>query len=60
MTEQIIHFKLYLNGTMVASKSISGSISSADTSLLTIGRDPTTVGPIGSKYFKGKIDEVRF
>jgi hypothetical protein len=45
---------------MVASKSISGSISSADTSLLTIGRDPTTVGPIGSKYFKGKIDEVRF
>jgi hypothetical protein len=57
MTEQI-HCLLYLNGTMVASKSISGSIS-ADTSLLTIGRDPTTVGPIGSKYFKGKIDEVR-
>jgi hypothetical protein len=50
--------KLYLNGTMVASKSISGSIS-ADTSLLTIGRDPATVGPIGSKYFKGKIDELR-
>jgi hypothetical protein len=51
--------KLYLNGTMVASKSISGSISSADTSLLTIGRDPATIGPIGSNYFKGKIDEVR-
>jgi hypothetical protein len=50
--------KLYLNGTMVASKSISGAIS-ADTSLLTIGRNPATVGPIGSKYFKGKIDEVR-
>jgi hypothetical protein len=50
--------KLYLNGTMVASKSISGAIS-ADTSLLTIGRNPATVGPIGSEYFKGKIDEVR-
>lgn len=50
--------KLYLNGTMVASQSISGAIAS-DTSLLTIGRDPSTVGPAGSKYFKGKIDEVR-
>lgn len=50
--------KLYLNGTLVATKSISGAIS-ADTSLLTIGRDPSTVGPTGSKYFKGKIDEVR-
>lgn len=50
--------KLYLNGTLVATKSISGAIS-ADTSLLTIGRDPSTVGPTGSKYFKGKIDEIR-
>jgi hypothetical protein len=50
--------KLYLNGKMVASKSISGAIS-ADTSLLTIGRNPATIGPVGSKYFKGKIDEVR-
>ncbi|MBC5837256.1 LamG-like jellyroll fold domain-containing protein [Flavobacterium muglaense] len=50
--------KLYLNGTMVASKSVASAITS-DTSLLTIGRDPATVGPTGTNYFKGKIDELR-
>lgn len=46
--------KLYLNGAMVASTALSGNIV-ADTTLLTIGKDATT----SSKYFKGKIDEVR-
>jgi hypothetical protein len=50
--------KLFLNGNMVASTDAPGAIAS-DTSLLTIGRDPSTMGPTGSKYFKGKIDEVR-
>jgi hypothetical protein len=49
---------LILKWNMVASKSISGSIFGRYITT-TIGRDPTTVGPIGSKYFKGKIDEVR-
>ena len=46
--------KLYLNGQMVNSTAISGSLT-ADTSLLTIGKDPLT----NTKYFKGKVDEVR-
>ena len=46
--------KLFLNGTLVASSAISGAITT-DTSLLTIGRNPTA----GDSYFKGKIDEVR-
>jgi hypothetical protein len=46
--------KLYLNGNLVASTSSSGSIA-ADTSLLTLGKNPVS----GTKYFKGKIDEVR-
>lgn len=46
--------KLYLNGEMVASASLSGSLG-ADTSLLTIGKNPAA----HTKFFKGKIDEVR-
>jgi hypothetical protein len=46
--------KLYLNGNLVASSSASGNIA-ADTSLLTLGKNPIA----NSKYFKGKIDEVR-
>ncbi|WP_291131846.1 choice-of-anchor D domain-containing protein [Flavobacterium sp. UBA7682] len=46
--------KLYLNGTMVASTSASGNIN-ADASLLTLGKNPVS----NTKYFKGKIDEVR-
>ena len=46
--------KLYLNGNLVASVSVSGAIS-ADASLLTIGKDPSS----NAKFFKGKIDEVR-
>ena len=46
--------KLYLNGVMVKSTALSGSIN-ADATLLTIGKDPST----NTKFFKGKIDEVR-
>ncbi|PWA05442.1 choice-of-anchor D domain-containing protein [Flavobacterium psychrotolerans] len=46
--------KLYLNGALVNSMALSGNIP-ADPSLLTIGKDPST----NTKYFKGKIDEVR-
>ena len=46
--------KLYLNGEMVASSAASGSIAN-DTSLLTVGKDPNS----SSKYFKGKMDELR-
>jgi hypothetical protein len=52
------NIKLYLNGALVGTQTKTGAIS-ADASLLTIGRDPSTVGPIGTKYFKGKIDEIR-
>ncbi|TDE53809.1 LamG-like jellyroll fold domain-containing protein [Flavobacterium sp. GT3P67] len=48
------NIKLYLNGALVASQAKTGSIS-ADASLLTLGRDPSS----NTKYFKGKIDEVR-
>ncbi|MFV8378401.1 choice-of-anchor D domain-containing protein [Flavobacterium sp. LB3R33] len=48
------NIKLYLNGALVASQAKTGSIP-ADASLLTLGRDPST----STKYFKGKIDEVR-
>jgi aspartate 1-decarboxylase len=47
--------KLYLNGKLVVTQPISGSIA-ADATKLTIGRNPNT--PY-DKYFKGKIDEVR-
>ena len=52
------NLKLYLNGKLVITQAASGAIA-ADASLLTIGRNPATVGPIGDSYFKGKIDEVR-
>jgi len=45
--------KLFVNGEMVASTSVSGTIS--DTSLLTIGKNSIT----NTQFFKGKIDEVR-
>ncbi|TDE45909.1 choice-of-anchor D domain-containing protein [Flavobacterium rhamnosiphilum] len=48
------NIKLYLNGALVATQAKTGSIS-ADVSLLTLGRDSGT----STKYFKGKIDEVR-
>ncbi len=46
--------KLFLNGEMVASTTASGSIA-ADATALTIGKDPS----LSTKYFKGKIDELR-
>jgi hypothetical protein len=52
------NIKLYLNGALVKTQSKTGAIAT-DASLLTIGRNPNTIGPIGSSYFKGKIDEVR-
>jgi hypothetical protein len=48
------NIKLYLNGALVATQTKTGSIA-ADSSLLTLGKDPST----NSKYFKGKIDEVK-
>lgn len=46
--------KLYLNGEMVNSTTISGNLST-DNSLFTIGKDALT----NTKYFFGKVDEVR-
>ncbi|WP_291112179.1 LamG-like jellyroll fold domain-containing protein [Flavobacterium sp. UBA4120] len=48
------NLKLYLNGALVMTQAKTGAIA-ADASLLTIGKDPST----NTKYFKGKIDEVR-
>jgi hypothetical protein len=48
------NIKLYLNGALVATQAKTGSIA-ADASLLTLGKDPST----NTKYFKGKIDEVK-
>jgi len=48
------NLKLYLNGNLVATQAATGAIAT-DTSLLSIGKDPST----STKYFKGKIDEVR-
>ena len=48
------NLKLYLNGVLVATKPLIGVINN-DVSLLTLGKDPST----NTKYFKGKIDEVR-
>ncbi|MBE9575094.1 LamG-like jellyroll fold domain-containing protein [Flavobacterium proteolyticum] len=45
--------KLFVNGEMIASTSVSGTIS--DTSLFTIGKNSIT----NTQFFKGKIDEVR-
>ena len=46
--------KLYLNGLLVATQSVSGPLD-LDTSLLTIGKNPIA----NNNYFKGKIDEAR-
>ena len=46
--------KLYLNGNLVTSVAATGSITS-DSSLLTVGKNPIS----DTKFFKGKIDEVR-
>ncbi|MBS7787485.1 choice-of-anchor D domain-containing protein [Flavobacterium sp. CYK-55] len=46
--------KLYLNGAEVNSAAVAGSLA-ADATSLTLGKDPST----STKYFKGKIDEVR-
>ena len=48
------NLKLYLNGNLVETQTASGAIA-ADASLLTLGRNPVA----NTKYFKGKIDEVR-
>ena len=53
-TYDATNLKLYLNGALVATNAVSGAIA-ADASLLTLGKNPST----NSKYFKGKIDEVR-
>jgi hypothetical protein len=49
-----VNIKLYLNGALVATQAKTGSIL-ADATLLTLGKDPGS----NTKYFKGKIDEVR-
>ncbi|WP_426095578.1 LamG-like jellyroll fold domain-containing protein [Flavobacterium sp. DSR2-3-3] len=46
--------KLYLNGKLIQTVAASGKIND-DASLFTLGKDPST----NTKYFKGKIDEVR-
>jgi hypothetical protein len=46
--------KLYLNGALVEAQAVIGNIT-ADVSLLTLGKNPIA----NTKYFKGKIDEVR-
>lgn len=48
------NIKLYLNGILVGTQAKTGAIS-ADASLLTLGKNPIA----NTKYFKGKIDEVR-
>ncbi|MES2544425.1 MAG: choice-of-anchor D domain-containing protein [Bacteroidota bacterium] len=48
------NLKLYLNGVLSLTQAVTGNIS-ADASMLTIGRDPST----STKFFKGKIDEIR-
>ncbi|RTY87205.1 choice-of-anchor D domain-containing protein [Flavobacterium sp. RSP15] len=48
------NLKLYLNGTLVTTQAASGSIA-IDPSLLTLGKNPIA----NTKYFKGKIDEIR-
>jgi len=48
------NIKLYLNGELMVTQAASGNLG-ADASLLTIGRSPSS----NSRFFKGKIDEVR-
>ncbi|MCZ8128736.1 MAG: Ig-like domain-containing protein [Microcystis sp. LE19-114.1B] len=45
---------LYLNGNLVATQAVTGSVGS-DTSKLTLGKNPLSA----TNYFKGKMDEVR-
>ena len=46
--------KLYLNGTMIKTKAVSGGIE-ADATNFTLGKNPAGT----NKFFNGKIDEVR-
>lgn len=46
--------KLFLNGTLIKTKAISGGIE-ADATNFTLGKNPTGM----NKFFNGKIDEVR-
>lgn len=46
--------KLYLNGTVVATRSLTEPIQT-DTTKLTLGKNPSSL----TNFFKGKIDEVR-
>ena len=46
--------KLYINGTMVKSKAVSGGIE-ADVTKFTLGKNPSA----SNNFFNGKIDEVR-
>ncbi|MBP8157132.1 MAG: choice-of-anchor D domain-containing protein, partial [Flavobacterium sp.] len=46
--------KLFLNGKLLGTQAVSGSIQ-ADATNLTLGKNPTSA----NKYFKGKIDEIR-
>ena len=48
------NLNLYLNGKLVATQALSGSIA-ADATKLTLGKNPLS----NTNYFKGKIDEVR-
>ena len=48
------NLKLYLNGNLVVTQTVSGNIG-VDASMLTLGRDPITA----TKFFRGKIDELR-
>ncbi len=46
--------KLYLNGELIKTKSVSGGIE-ADATNFTLGKNPSAL----NKFFNGKIDEVR-
>jgi len=48
------NIRLYINGILAASGSQTASITSTNTTALSIGRDPA-----GSGYFDGKVDEVK-
>jgi len=48
--------KIYKNGVLVGSTSVSGVINLTANNVFRIGRNPL---PSGSNYFKGSIDEVR-
>ncbi|MBU2525713.1 MAG: choice-of-anchor D domain-containing protein [Bacteroidetes bacterium] len=48
--------KIYKNGVLVGSQSISGVINATANNVFRIGRNPL---PSGTNYFKGSIDEAR-